>query len=385
MRKSAIRTGALSAVVAAALVVSACASPSDTGTSEEVNSKLASGDLSGLKFAFAIPTSAADVYVNQANMFVDQAKELGAEVTIYDNAGDAATMLSNADLMVADDPDVIIEFPSVADATSRVGQKFEDAGIPCIAVNVPVEGCPLFNFDQPYLSGLGAEAMAEKMAERGWDASNTTVVIGQASELGESVNIAATAFYAALSELVPGMTKVSSDDIEPTTTVITPGEGIQSDLGLTIDSGYAETLAVLQTIPQDRNVVIYPISDDTTMGVLRALDNQGRSEQAMVSGYGGDLNSLTALREGDIWVTEQMGFFAYWGEFLLAMAVATASGADIPDLTSPPMVILEKENVDTFFEPGTDTLIQMPELPESSKYLYDTGILQKFGNVAGAE
>lgn len=385
MKKNLLRSSTLSVIVASALLLSACAGPSASDKDEKVDSQLASGDLTGLKFAFAIPTSEADVYVNQANMFVDQAKELGAEVTIYDNAGDASKMLSNADLMVAENPDVIIEFPSVADATSRVGQKFTDAGIPCIAVNVPVEGCPLFNFDQPYLSGLGAKAMAKQMEKRGWDASNTTVVIGQASELGKSVNIAATSFYAELSKLVPGMTAVSSDDIQPTTTVITPEVGLQADLGLTIDSGYDNTLSALQTIPKDRNIVIYPISDDTTVGVLRALDNQGRTDNAMVSGYGGDSNSIAALREGDIWVTEQMGFFAYWGEFLLAMAVATSSGADVPDLTSPPMVILEKDNVDTFFKPGTETLTEMPELPDSSKYLYDTGILQKFGNVAVAE
>jgi ribose transport system substrate-binding protein len=384
MKTPAFRLTAVAVIAVAGLVTAGCSGGTTTDTSA-TDSALANGDLTGLTFAFAIPTSAAEVYVNQADTFVQQAEELGATVEVYDNAGDATTMLSNADLMVASDPDVIIEFPSVADATTRVGQKFTDAGIPCIAVNVPVEGCPLFNFDQPYLSGLGATAMAEQMADRGWDASNTTVVIGQASELGASVNIAATAFYAALSELVPGMTPVSSDDIQPTTTVITEGEGLQGDLGLTIDSGYDATLTALQTIPKDRNVVIYTVSDDTTVGVLRALDNQGRTETAMVSGYGGSTDALTNIREGDVWVTEQMGFFAYWGEFLLSMAAATAAGADIPELTSPPMVILEKDNVDTFFEAGTDTLIEMPELPESSTYLYDTGILQKFGNIAGAE
>lgn len=384
MKKHAFRLTAVAVIAVAGLVTAGC-SGGTANDSAATDSALASGDLTGLTFAFAIPTSAAEVYVNQADTFVKQAEELGATVEVYDNAGDATTMLSNADLMVAAAPDVIIEFPSVADATTRVGQKFTDAGIPCIAVNVPVEGCPLFNFDQPYLSGLGATAMAAQMADRGWDATNTTVVIGQASELGASVNIAATAFYAALSEIVPGMTKVSSDDIQPTTTVITENEGLQGDLGLTIDSGYDATLAALQTIPKDRNVVIYTVSDDTTVGVLRALDNQGRTETAMVSGYGGSTDSLKNIREGDVWTTEQMGFFAYWGEFLLSMAAATAAGADIPELTSPPMVILEKDNVDTYFEPGTDTLIQMPELPDSSTYLYDTGILQKFGNIAGAE
>lgn len=373
------RITAPAALLTVALVLAGCAGGTGDGDGDEREA----GDLTGLKLAFAIPTSAGEVFVNQAEMFKKQAEALGAEVEVYDNNGDAVTMLSNADLMVAAEPDVIVEYAPVADATDRVGQKFADAGIPCIALNVPVEGCSLFNFDQPYLATLGAEAMAAQMEERGWDASNTTVVIGQASELGESVNIAVTTFYAELSKLVPGMTPVESSDITPTTTIINE-EGIQADLGLTPDTGYEGTLTALQTVPEDRNVVVYTVSDDTTTGVIRALDSLGRTETAMVSGYGGNADALDAVRDGSLWTTEQMGFFAYWGQFALAMVAAIEQGVEIPELTSPPMVVLTSENVDNYFAPGTAEVTVMPELPDSSKYLIDTGVLQEYDNVEGA-
>lgn len=178
------------------------------------------------------------------------------------------------------------------------------------------------------------------------------------------------------------MTKVAASDITPTTTVINE-QGIQADLSLTPDTGYEGMLTVLQTIPADRNIVVYPVSDDTTVGIIRALESQGRADAAMVSGYGGNPGALDALRDGSIWVTEQMGFFAYWGQFALAMVAAVEQGMDIPELTSPPMVVLTKDNVDDFFT-ASNELIQMPELPASSKYLVDTGILQYFDNVEGA-
>jgi len=379
--KRSITIAATAVLLSTAVILSGCSA--DGGGGEPVNPDREAGDLTGLRLAFAIPTSGGEVFVNQAEMFKAQAEELGATVDIYDNNGDAVTMLSNADLMVASQPDVIVEYAPVADATDRVGDKFADAGIPCIALNVPVKGCALFNFDQPYLAALGAEAMAAQMADRGWDASNTTVIIGQASELGESVNIAVTSFYAELSTLVPGMTPVKSSDITPTTTVINE-QGLQADLGLTPDSGYEGVLAALQTVPADRNVIVYTVSDDTTVGVIRALESLGRSDAAMVSGYGGGLEALTAVRDGSIWTTEQMGFFAYWGQFALAMVAAIEQGATIPELTSPPMVVLTKDNVDQFFTPGTDELLVMPELPESSRYLIETGILQHYDNVEGA-
>ncbi len=370
------------ALGATALLMAGCAAGPDGSGDGGGGGEREPGDLTGLTLAFAIPTSAGEVYVNQAEMFKTQAEALGATVEIYDNNGDAVTMMSNADLMIASQPDVIVEYAPVADATDRVGDKFAEAGIPCIALNVPVKGCNFFNFDQPYLAGLGAEAMAEQMAARGWDGSNTTVVIGQASELGETVNIAVTSFYAKLSELVPGMTKVAAADIKPTTTVINE-QGIQADLGLTPDTGYDGMLTVLQTIPADRNIIVYPVSDDTTVGVIRALESAGRADAAMVSGYGGNPGALDALREGPIWVTEQMGFFAYWGQFALAMVAAVEQGMDIPELTSPPMIVLTQANVDDFFTADNE-LIVMPPLPASSTYLIDTGILQHFDNVEGA-
>jgi ribose transport system substrate-binding protein len=378
--KSHSKVLAMAVTATVAIALAGCSSGAGGASGD---SDRAPDDLTGVTFAFAIPTSAGQVYVEQSKAFKEQAEKLGATVDIYDNNGDAATMLSNADLMVAAAPDVIVEYPSVADATDRVGEKFTDAGIPCIALNVPVEGCSFFNFDQVGLATMGAEAMAAQMKDRGWDGTNTTVLIGQASELGESVNIAVTTFYSELSKLVPGMTPVDTADITPTTTQITADEGYQGDLGLTVDTGYDATLAALQTIPADRNLVVYTVSDDTTFGVLRAIDSEGRTDSTMVSGYGGYADGLNQIRAGGPWVTDQIGFFGWWGEFVLAMAVAIEQGATPPELTAPPQVVVTKENVDTYFDPETNDLIMMPPLPPESEYLIDTGILQKFGNVEG--
>jgi ribose transport system substrate-binding protein len=380
MKRRSQRAVLAAVITAFALSLSACAS---AGHSSSAGIK--GNSLEGVKFAFAIPTSAASVYVTQQKEFTSEAKKLGASVQVYDNNGDAATMLSNAQLMVAAHPDVIVEYPSTADATDRVGQVFAQAGIPCIALNVPVKGCSFFNFDQPALAALGAEAMAGQMKKKGWDASNTTVVIGQASQLGNSVNIAVTSFYAKLSELVPGMTKTSASSIGPSTTAIPGNRDLQSDMGLTVDTGYAAMRTALQTIPQGNNIVVYTVSDDTTQGVLRALTAAGRSGRAMVSGYGGEIAGLNALRQGGPWVTDQIGFFPNWGEFVLSMAVAVHDGVKPPALTAPPQVVITKDNVDRYYKPGTDEVIQMPALPNESEYLLKTGILQKFGNVEGAE
>ncbi len=212
------------AVVLVAVLLAACGSDDDKSTSEAPakapEESSGTADLQGKKFAFAIATAANPLIVQQGELFKEGATKVGAEATIYDNKGTAEDMLANARLMVAAKPDVIVEYPSAADATSRVSQLFKQAGIPCISVNVPVEGCPLLNFDQPVLAGMAAEEMAKQMADRGWTGENTTVVIGQAAKYGPSVNVAVTTFYDELSGQVPGMTHVDAADITPKTTTI---------------------------------------------------------------------------------------------------------------------------------------------------------------------
>ncbi|MFI7643768.1 sugar ABC transporter substrate-binding protein [Nonomuraea sp. NPDC049400] len=336
------------------------------------------------RVAYAAPNMTTQIYAGQADNFVKAGRRIGVEVKVYDNSADAATAITNANLMVAQKPDLLVEFAPVADATSRISAIFKRSGIPCIAVNVRIEGCAFFNFDQKYLARAQAEVIAAKMKAKGWDGTNTTVVIEQASKLGPSVNIAVTWFYQELVSMVPGFETITSDQITAATTTIAEGQGLQVDGGTDIDSGFSATSQALQTIPADRNVVVYTVNDDTTVGALRALTTARRDGRAMVAGYGATKPAIDAMRSGAPWVSSAKGFWEEWGQFLLAMGTALLRGVEPPDLTAPPMIAVTPENMDSVYAPGMTKVTRMPALPESSKYLLETGILQKFGNVEGA-
>jgi ribose transport system substrate-binding protein len=134
-----VRTRVAAALALAAVLSAACGGGAAGAGAQKPRTAAGTVDLRGKKFAFALATAANPLIVQQGQLFKQQAQKLGASVSIYDNAGTAEAMLSNADLMVTAKPDVIVEYPSVADATSRVSQIFKRSGIPCISVNVPVE------------------------------------------------------------------------------------------------------------------------------------------------------------------------------------------------------------------------------------------------------
>ena len=359
---------------------SASAAPPASASSAPSASAPASTPIK--KVAFAVHNQAAGQFVEFAQRFVDYGKQVGIQVDIYNNDANGATAISNAQLMVQSKPDVIVDFPPVADATGRLTEIFKASGIPCIAVNIPIEGCPFFNQSQEVFAKLNAENFAKLMKEKGWDGTNTTVVIEQGSKLGPTVNIAVTKFYEEISKIVPGMTQVTADKITTQTTTISP-QGLQIDTGVSASDSYTKFSQALQTIPKDRNIVVYTISDDNILGTYRALENAGRQDKAMMAGFGCDKNAIEGLRNNPAWVGESCGFFTRWGAFLLAMAQAVKDGAQTPDTTFSSMVVLNKDNVNDYFKPGSTDPEFMPELPPESKYLEPTGILQKLGIIKG--
>ena len=362
--------------------VSSDGAGSSTTDLSSASTASATAAAAGIKtIAFGVANQSASQFSVLANNFVNFGKKAGIAVNVYNNNSDATTAISNAQLMVQSKPDVIVEFAPVADATARLTQIFKDSKIPCIAMNIPVEGCAFFNQSQETFAQLQAENFWKLMQAKGWNAQNTSIIIEQGSQLGPTVNIAVTKFYDDLSAMVPGMVHVPASKITTQTTTLP--NGLQIDPGVNTSAAYTDMSQALQSIPTGQNMVIYTVTDDTVVGTYRALTNAGRQGKAMMAGFGCDEHSIAGLRTNPSWVGESCGFFPYWGEFLIAMAAAVKGGATTPDTTFSPMVVLTKDNVNTFFPNGSTTPAFMPPLPKESQYLAATGILQKIGNVKG--
>jgi ribose transport system substrate-binding protein len=377
---------AVSVCLLASIVLAACGS---SGGDSTAGDSTAGGSTAGGEGEFSDvgsvsfnTTMTSPVFVKQAKSLQTYGEKLGIDVLLYDNRGSATTAIENAQQAVAQSPSVAVDAPPIADATARLTSTYGGAGVPCLAVSLPIEGCPLFNFDQKSLAAQQADYIAGLMKDRGWNGSNTMVVIGSDAELGPSVNIATAWFYQQLSKQAEGMEPVDASAIEGQTTTITPEQGLQVNTGYEVDTSYEAFSAALQSIPADRHLVVYTISDDATVGVRRALQNADRTD-AMIAGYGGGEEALKAIRTDPMWVSDAQGFYEYWGEFLLAEAVALARGEDVPAETYPPELVITKENIEKYYPNGATKPAILPALPPSSEYLAKTGVLQKIGNVEG--
>jgi ribose transport system substrate-binding protein len=334
-------------------------------------------------FAFANIFENGDLFKSLGDGFAFAAKETGFTLSRYNNNNDGETTINNARLMVQENPkpDVIFEYTGVAGIGPALNKVFSQAKTPCVAVNIPLQGCHWFNLVNETLCGQSADPVIALAKEKGWTGDNTTAILIQGASLGRSVNNCVGYFYAALSKALPGFQKAEMEDITASTTTIGK-TGIQVDGKATLEGSYEVVKNVLQAIPADRHIVVYSINDDSTMGGWRAVSEAGRGPISVAVGLGGSEASLKQLRTNPQWIGEGSIFFPSWGEFVMAMGVALTNGAKPPELTHAPQLVLTKSNVDKYYD-AAGRAILLPPLDSTNVYLKDTGILQKFKNVEG--
>lgn len=343
-------------------------------------SRAAAQDAPRYRIAFANVTEAGELFVQLGNGVAAAAEAANVELRRYDNNFDGETALRNAQLMVQDQPDLILEYNGVEGIGPALQRQFDNAGIPFIAINVPVPGGHWFNLVNKDLGSDTARVVVPLAQEKGWSAADTTIIIVQGSESGDEVNDCVRWFYITAAEMM-GMPAVAPTDITPLTTTISDN-GIQVDGKARLEDSYQAVKNALQTLPEDRKILLYSINDDSTVGAWRAVQEAGRADNTLVAGLGGSLAALQELRTNPSWVAEGSIFIGEWGPYLIAMAIAILEGVVPPELTKAPQVVVTPATVDTYYD-ADGNVITLPPLEESNAYLADTGVLQLFGKVQG--
>jgi ribose transport system substrate-binding protein len=334
-----------------------------------------------LDVAYASASDAIGIFKVVGDNLIKDAKMLGMKATRFDNNLDPATALRNADLMIQQDPDVIIDWNAIVSAAPAIGKKIEKAGIPCLAVNQQIPGCHWFNLSNRKMGEDAAAVVLPEAKKRGWNGDNTTVFMVIAAANGTEVNDGPRYFYIKAAEALPGFKKVKPEDITPQTTVIGDYNGLQIDGKSSIEDAYSAAKNVVQTIPKGNNILLYGSDSDLSLGAFRALKEAGRDKDTLTCGLGANPEGLLQLRTNPQWLCEGALFLEDWPQYILAEAAAIAQGKTPPKLTPAPQVMLTKDTVDKYYD--GNKVKQLPPLAAEAAYLKDTGVLQKFGNIEG--
>lgn len=377
------RTGSLSAGVvtlsAATLLVAGCASNSGGAPAGSASS---GGSSSGFTVAFANITEQVPIFHTIHTTTASLLKNTNVKVTWYDNNEDSSTMISNAQLMAQSKPDGIVEYPTSPDSTA-LGAALTRNGVPCVSIDFPTPDCTSLTVEATEYGAQAAEIMATAAKQRGWNSSNTTLLVGQNAAAGQSGNGAVQGFYSTIAPLL-GYKPLNASQITPSSTTL-GANAIQFDGQSSLQPAYQAVTSLMAAVPSSRHVILFTLNDESTVGALRAIDARGTKSDVLVIGVGADPQALTLLKTDPRWVGEVDILAPFWGEYAVATAEQLAAGkkedGKTPATLPLPFTIMNKTTVQIYYPGNAVLAVKLPPLSGPLTYLSGAPVLAGIGNV----
>ena len=295
--------------------------------------------------AFANATEAPGVSVEGTGFtgaeirqsFILAARTLPVELVFYDNQGDDARAIANAEAAIARKVDLYVQYHRGITANAAIAQKLKAAGIPVIAVNAAVPGAPLYSLDNAAAGRIAGDALAQ-FATRSWPGQATVaVVIGRVSSNAERVQGVAEA----LRKRLPSA-QVTMLDTQGNPAQATP------------------LLGPLLASQPARKMLIAATDDATALAAKSAVEAAGRARDVAIVGHGvdrsihggaNDRKELDPNNRASIVLGSVAFYLDRMGYQVLPLAMRTLRGESIPARTVTPHKLITPTNVFAEYPP----------------------------------
>ena len=258
------------------------------------------------------------------------------DLIVADNQLDAERAIGVADRLLAQRLDLLIEYQVDTRAGEVIMTKCRDAGVPVIAVDIPMLGATFFGVDN-YRAGYMAGAALGNWVREHWQGELDRLIVLEEPRTGP---------FAA--------TRLHSQQ-----------EGLQSIIGplpedriLHLDCGNtAETTEVrLRTVFLDRvmtgahRIAVISINDDAAIGAIAAARGMGRADDVIVVGQGADRRAREEMLRPD---SRLVGSTSYeperYGEQLIPLALSILRREPVPPAVYVAHHFISAENISQFY------------------------------------
>jgi ribose transport system substrate-binding protein len=262
------------------------------------------------------------------------ARTMPLDMVFYDNAGDPARAIANADTAVGAHVDLLIEYNADAASNAEIARRLAAANIPAIALVDPLPGAPLYGPDNQEAGRIAGRALGQ-FARDYWPGEKVYgVLIGDVADPSPAVTDRVQGITDGVQESLATLTFASLD---------TTGQPARADALLT---------KFLRT--QGGRLLIATLDDMSAIYAKRALEmNRRQSDCVIVSqgldrsihGGASEKKEIDPNNRG----SEVLGSVAYYmdryGYEVLPMALRLLSGETLPPRTATHHILVTAANV----------------------------------------
>src|ERR1700750_2161698 len=139
------------------------------------------------------------------------ARTLPVDMLYFDNAGDPARAVANADAAIAAKIDLLIEYNADADANAEIARRLAAASIPALALVDPLPGAPLYGPDNRAAGRIAGRALGDFARETWPDEQVLGVLIGGLADPGPDGGDRVQGITEGVHEALPALKLASLD------------------------------------------------------------------------------------------------------------------------------------------------------------------------------
>ncbi|HWB83513.1 MAG TPA: substrate-binding domain-containing protein [Bryobacteraceae bacterium] len=247
--------------------------------------------------------------------------------------------LRNADLLIREHVDLVLEFQTYERVAPIVAAKFLEARIPVIAIEIPHPGAIYFGANN-YQAGLIAGRTLGRWAKENWDGAVEHLMLLELPIAGPLLGLRVTGIQDGLRSELPRITN--------TPTVHLDGRGDFDQILLAVRRW-------LRRNPR-RRTLVGTVNDMCALAALRAFEEAGAGHLCAVVGQNAIHDARNELRRPG---TRLIGTVAYfperYGDELLPLALSVLERKPVPPATFVKHQLLTPKNVNLIYpldQPG---------------------------------
>lgn len=261
------------------------------------------------------------------------AEEAGADLVVMNSHRSPRTALRNAEALVRERVDLVIEFQSHERVAPLIASRFLDARIPVIAIEIPHPGATFFGGNNYQAGVMGGRGMA-RFVKLSWKGEAENILLIEEDAAGPLVKLRVSGMLAGLRDLLPGSDRIPTVEID--------GRG-----------SFEKTLETvrrhLRRAPPRRSIILAG-NDPMALGAIRAFEECGRSQLCIAMGQNATLEARTEIRRQGNRLAGSVAYFPErYGDEIFRLAGTILAGHSVPPAVFTRHELITRENVDSFY------------------------------------
>jgi ribose transport system substrate-binding protein len=272
--------------------------------------------------------------------------ENSVELIETDNRYSAKVAIRNAEILIRERVDIAVEVQIHERVAPIIASKFQEAGIPLIAVDIPHPGAVFFGGNN-YLAGrIGGRALG-KWAQAHLKGEVDAVILLGLPAAGAIPAARMTGVAVGIREILPNLQSADFITLD--------GQG-----------GYVESMEVMRKFlmkSKGRKLLVGAQNDASALGALRALEEAGRAERSAVVGQNATAAVRAELRRPGTRMIGSVAFFPEtYGEHIVQIAFEILQKRPVPPAIFVKHVLITPGNVDHYYP--NDAMLNVPPADE---------------------